>query len=114
VGVLNVGLLTGLMGGIGVNVGDVSVSGSATTATPAVTAAKTSPAAPATPAAAPAAAPAVVPNVTTVHTGEFWSGTLPVILLAGMGLAGALLIGRRRILTVARSINPLTRRRGSR
>ena len=112
VGVLNVGVLTGLMGGIGVNVGDVSVSGSATTATPAVTAAKTSPAAPS--AAAPAAAPAVVPNVTTVHTGEFWSGSLPVILLAGMGLAGALLIGRRRILTVARSINPLTRRRGSR
>jgi hypothetical protein len=55
----------------------------------------------------------VVPNVTTVHTGEFWSGTLPIILLAGMALAGALLIGRRRILTAARSINPLTRRRGS-
>jgi hypothetical protein len=113
VGVLNVGLLTGLMGGIGVNVGDVSVSGSATTATPAVTAAQTTPAAPAAPAAAPATAPAVVPNVTTVHTGEFWSGTLPIILLAGMALAGTLLIGRRRILTAARSINPLTRRRGS-
>src|SRR5580692_991668 len=113
VGVLNVGLLTGLMGGIGVNVGDVSVSGSATSATPAVTAAQTTPAAPAAPAAAPATAPAVVPNVTTVHTGEFWSGTLPIILLAGMALAGALLIGRRRILTAARSINPLTRRRGS-
>lgn len=111
VGVLNVGVLSGLMGGIGVNVGDVSVSGSATTATPAaVTAAKTTPA---TPAAAPAAAPAVVPNVTTVHTGEFWSGSLPIILLAGMALAGTLLIGRRRILAAARSINPLTRRRGS-
>ncbi len=109
VGVLNVGLLTGLMGGIGVNVGDVSVSGSATTATPATAAAVT----PAAPAAAPATAPAVVPNVTTVHTGEFWSGSLPIILLAGMGLAGALLIGRRRIVSVARSINPLTRRRGS-
>jgi hypothetical protein len=109
VGVLNVGLLTGLMGGIGVNVGDVTVSGSATTATPATAAAVT----PAAPAAAPATAPAVVPNVTTVHTGEFWSGSLPIILLAGMGLAGALLIGRRRILSVARSINPLTRRRGS-
>jgi hypothetical protein len=50
-----------------------------------------------------------------VHTGEFWSGTLPIVLLVGMGLAGALLIGRRRILSVARSINinPLTRRRGS-
>lgn len=112
VGVLNVGLLTGLMGGIGLNVGDVSVSGSATSATSAVTAAQTTPAAPA--AGPAAAAPAVVPNVTTVHTGEFWSGSLPIILLAGMGLAGAMLIGRRRILTVARSINPLTRRRGGR
>jgi hypothetical protein len=111
VGVLNVGLLTGLMGGIGVNVGDVSVSGSATSATPAATAAAVTPTA--APAAAPATAPAVVPNVTTVHTGEFWSGSLPILLLAGMGLAGALLIGRRRILAVARSINPLTRRRGS-
>ena len=62
----------------------------------------------------PAAAPAVVPNVTTVHTGEYWAGTLPVILMAGMGLAGILLIGRRRILSVARSINPITRRRSSR
>jgi hypothetical protein len=53
-----------------------------------------------------------VPNVTTVHTGELWSGSRPVIL-AGMGLAGALLIGRRRIVAVARSINPLTRRRAS-
>jgi hypothetical protein len=105
------GLLTGLMGGIGLFVGDVSASGSATTATPpaTVTAAKTSPAA--APAAAPATAPAVVPNVTSVHTGEFWSGPLPIILLVGMGLAGALLIGRRRILSVARSINPITRRR---
>jgi hypothetical protein len=109
VSVLDVGLLTGVMGGIGVNVGDVTVSGSSTTATPATAAAVT----PATPAAAPATAPAVVPNVTTVHTGEFWSGSLPIILLAGMGLAGALLIGRRRIFSVARSINPLTRRRGS-
>ena len=112
VGVLNVGLLTGLMGGIGVNVGDVSVSGSATTATPA-TAATTAAVTPAAPAAAPATAPAVVPNVTSVHTGEFWSGSLPIILLAGMGLAGVMLIGRRRILSVARSINPITRRRGS-
>jgi hypothetical protein len=111
VGVLNVSLLTGVMGGIGVKVGDVGVSGSATTATAATAAAVTP--APAAPAAAPATAPAVVPNVTTVHTGEFWSGSLPVVLLAGMGLAGALLIGRRRILTVARSINPL-RRRGTR
>jgi hypothetical protein len=112
VGVLNVGLLTGLMGGVGLNVGDVSVSGSATTAAPAVqTAAATTPAAPA--AAPAAAAPASsVPNVTTVHTGEFWSGSLPIILLSGMGLAGIMLIGRRRIFSVARSMNPIARRRG--
>ncbi|HEY6474415.1 MAG TPA: hypothetical protein VIY26_16085 [Acidimicrobiales bacterium] len=114
VGVLNVGLLTGLMGGVGLNVGDVSVSGSATNATPAVTtAAATTPAAPAAAPAPAAAAPASsVPNVTTVHTGEFWSGSLPIILLTGMGLAGIMLIGRRRIFSVARSINPIARRRG--
>jgi hypothetical protein len=114
VGVLNVGLLTGIMGGVGLNVGDVSVSGSATNATPAVTtAAATTPAAPAAAPAPAAAAPASsVPNVTTVHTGEFWSGSLPIILLTGMGLAGIMLIGRRRIFSVARSINPIARRRG--
>jgi hypothetical protein len=112
VSVANAGLLTGLMGGIGLNVGDVSASGSATTATPA--AVTTSAATPAAPAAAPAAAaPTAVPNVTTVHTGEFWSGSLPVILLTAMGLAGIMLIGRRRIFSVARSVNPITRRRGS-
>ncbi len=54
----------------------------------------------------------MVPNVTTVHTGEFWSGTLPIILLAGMGLAGIMLIGRRRFFSVACLINPIARRRG--
>ncbi len=102
VGVLNLGLLTGLMGGIGIDVGDVSVTGSSTVATPAVA---TSPAT-ATPAASPVApaAPAAVPNVTSVHTGEYWAGTLPVVLMAGMGLAGLALIGRRRIAAVARSL----------
>ncbi|HEX3334424.1 MAG TPA: hypothetical protein VHS57_08780 [Acidimicrobiales bacterium] len=111
VGVANLGLLTGLMGGIGLNVGDVSVSGSSTVATPAaVTTAAATPAATPAAAAPAAAAPAAVPNVTSVHTGEWWAGDLPVILLAGMALAGAMLIGRRRILSVARSIHPLARR----
>ena len=93
------------MGGLGLEVGDVSVSGSSTVATPAVA---TSPAAgPATP-----ATPGVVPNVTSVHTGEFWAGTLPIVLMAGMGLAGILLIGRRRIAAVARALYPISRRRG--
>ena len=115
VGVLNLGLLTGLMGGVGLNVGDVSVSGSSTVATPAVaTAATTATPAAAVPAATPAAAaaPAAVPNVTSVHTGEFWAGPLPIILMAGMGLGGLMLIGRRRIASVARSLSPIARRRG--
>ena len=107
VGVLNLGLLSALQGGVGLNVGDVSVTGSSTVATPAVA---TSPAtAPATPVAAPAA----VPGVTTVHTGEYWAGTLPIILMGGMGLAGLLLIGRRRVASLARSISSNRRSGGS-
>jgi hypothetical protein len=108
VGVLNLGLLAALEGGIGLNVGDVSVTGSSTVATPAV--ATTPATTPAVPVAA--AAPAAVPNVTSVHTGEYWAGTLPIILMAGMGLAGVLLIGRRRIASFARSFNPTNRRGG--
>jgi hypothetical protein len=58
-------------------------------------------ASPAAPQAAPAAA---VPNVTTVHTGEFWSGWAGPTLLAAMGLGGLALITRRRILRVARAL----------
>jgi hypothetical protein len=64
-----------------------------------------------TPAPTPAA-PAAVPNVTGVHTGEFWAGPLPIVLLAGMGLAGLALIGRRRIAAAVRTLHPITRRRG--
>jgi hypothetical protein len=114
VSIANAGLLSGLLsaadGGVRLAVGDVSASGSATTATPAVTTAAATPAAPAANPAA--AAPTAVPNVTTVHTGEFWSGSLPIILLTGMGLAGVMLIGRRRIFSVARSMNSIARRRG--
>ena len=59
-----------------------------------------------------ATAPQAVPGVTTVHTGEYWSGTLPIILMAGMGLAGLLLIGRRRVASLARSLGSSHRRRG--
>ncbi len=109
VGVLNLGLLSGLMGGIGLNVGDVSVTGSSTVASPAVATASAA----ATP-ATPVAVPAAVPNVTSVHTGEYWAGILPVILLAGLGGAGIALIARPRIASCARSLHPITRRRGSR
>lgn len=104
VGVLDLGLLSALQGGIGLSVGDVSVTGSSA---PAVV---TSPAT--TSPGAPVAPPAAVPNVTSVHTGEYWAGTLPIVVMAGMGLAGLLLIGRRRIAALARSLNPTNRRRG--
>jgi hypothetical protein len=107
VGVLNLGLLAAVSGGIALNVGDVSVTGSSTNAVPAVA---TSPGT--APAATPVAAPAAVPGVTTVHTGEYWAGTLPIILMAGMGLAGLLLIGRRRVASLARSLSSPIRRRG--
>ncbi len=110
VGVLDLGLLTGLMGGVGLDVGDVSVSGTSTVPAVATSASTTPAATPAAPVAA--AAPAAVPNVTSVHTGEFWAGTLPIILMAGMALSGLLLIGRRRIASVARSLHPTARRRG--
>ena len=111
VGVLNLGLLSAVEGGVGLNVGDVDVTGSSTVATPAVATSPSSPT-PATPAAVVAPAPAAVPNVTSVHTGEYWAGTLPIILMAGMGLAGLLLTGRRRVASFARSLNPTNRRRG--
>jgi hypothetical protein len=100
-GILDLSLLGGL---VNLNLGDVSASGSSTTATPAVkTLAATTPTT-AAPAVVPSV-PAAVPNVTTVHTGEFWSGTLPIILLSGMGLAGLTLVGRRRIFSVARALS---------
>jgi hypothetical protein len=115
-GIANLFVIPGVGPGglVGIKVNDVTASASSTsTAAPATQPAQTPGATPAANPVAPAAAPATVANVTSVHTGEFWSGSLPIILLAGMGLAGGLLIGRRRILSVARSINPLTRRRGA-
>ena len=99
-GILDLSLLNGL---VALNFGDVSASGSSTTATPLVsTLAATTPAAPA---AVVPTVPAAVPNVTTVHTGEFWNGILPIILLSGMGLAGITLVSRRRLVDVARTIS---------
>ena len=87
------------------NLGDVSVHGSSTAATPAVA---TSPASRATATAVATA----VPNVTSVHTGEYWAGPLSVVALVAMGLAGLGLIARRRVVSLARSFPPFARRRG--
>ena len=54
----------------------------------------------------------VATGVTTVHTGEFWAGPLPIVLMVGMGLAGLLLIGRRRVASLTRSLTSSNRRRG--
>jgi hypothetical protein len=122
-GEVNVNLLPAIAaaaGGplLGLKVNDVTASASSASATPASTGPTTSPThntPQATPAATPAApaAPAAVPNVTSVHTGEFWAGTLPIILMIGMALAGSLLIGRRRVLAFARSLPLISRRWGS-
>ena len=103
-GDLELDLLTGISGGVDLNLvtSQASADGApavATTATPPTPA----------PTAAPAAAPAVVPNVTSVHTGEYWAGSLPLFLVSAMGLAGVILITRRRIAAAVRSLHPLAR-----
>ncbi|MGP0031953.1 MAG: hypothetical protein ACLPVF_15785 [Acidimicrobiales bacterium] len=105
-GDLELDLLTGINGGIGLNL--VTSQTSASGAPAAAAAAPPAPGANQV-AQVAAAAPAAVPNVTSVHTGEFWAGTLPVFLLAGMALSGLVLIARRRIVAVARSLSTLAR-----
>jgi hypothetical protein len=96
-GSVELNLLTGISGGVNL---DLATSRTSADDAPAATTI----AAPVTQAAAPP-----VPNVTTVHTGEFWSGPLPIVLLAGMGLAGLVLVARRRIASAARTLFPTTR-----
>jgi hypothetical protein len=57
-----------------------------------------------------AAVAPVVPGVTTVHTGEFWRGALPIVLAAGMALTGLALIARRRVVSLARAVLHTPRR----
>lgn len=101
-----------LLGGLVVlNVGDASVTAGWTNGTPAPkTLAATTPVAKAAAPIAPAAVPSV-PGVTTVHTGEFWAGTLPIFLMSGMALGGLMLIARRRVFSMARSVISIRRRR---
>jgi trimeric autotransporter adhesin len=101
-----------LLGGLVVlNLGDAKV----TAGSPAATTAVATAAAPVTPPAIAApAAPAAVPGVTTVHTGEFWAGSLPIVLVSAMALSGLILIARRRLFGAARSIIPIARHTASR
>jgi hypothetical protein len=96
---LNLNLLGGL---VVLNIGDASVSASSVAAVPASTVTPT-------PTPVPTAAPTPVPGVTTVHTGEFFAGWLPIVLIAGMGLGGLMLITRRRMFSAARSFLPFAR-----
>jgi hypothetical protein len=106
---LKLSLLNGLLV---LNVGDASVTASSVPAAETSAAVVQPTTAAATVAATPVAATpvpavptaAVVPNVTTVHTGEFWSGTLAPFVGGGMALAGLMLITRRRLFSVARSV----------
>jgi hypothetical protein len=93
---------------LSLDVSNVDASASTTSAAPSIA---TSPSV--TPSVTPTApaAPAV-PDVTSVHTGEFWAGPLPIVLMAGMGLAGLALIARRRIASAGRALLPISRRRG--
>jgi hypothetical protein len=103
---LKLSLLGGL---VALNLGDAKVSatwsaGSSPSTSAAViqTQAATTPVAATPVPVVPAAG--VVPNVTTVHTGEFWSGTLAPFVGGAMALAGLTLIARRRLFSVARSM----------
>ncbi|HEX3795569.1 MAG TPA: hypothetical protein VHV57_13835 [Acidimicrobiales bacterium] len=97
-------LLTGIDGGIDLDLVAAQTSAGGTAAAAPLTQAAIENPLVTPPAAAPAAT--VVPNVTSVHTGEFWAGPLPIILVAGMALAGAFLIARRRVFSAARSLIP--------
>jgi hypothetical protein len=87
----------GTNGGVGVKVAGSSSTVTAQTAAVTTTTAPASHPATAAPAPAPPAVhtvAATVPGVTTVHTGEFWSGRWPGIL-AMLAVASSLLLLRR-------------------
>ena len=102
---VSVDLLTGVDGGIDADFssGTASVAGVAaaapvaaattTTTTPAAVTEATTPVTP---------TPAVVPDVTAVHTGEPWAGSLPLAL--GAFVLGLVLLGRRRLASLIGSL----------
>ena len=99
---------TGTDGGIDLQIASASTDGSGTAPVATAAAPVTPPPTPVAPAAVPAAAP-TVPGVTTVHTGEFWSGPLPIALVGLAILTGLGLIARRRLLGLTHHLTNLAR-----
>ena len=91
-------LLQGVDGGVDIDLATstTAVAGVAPATTAAVTPTTTAPSV--TPTTVAPAAPAVVPGVTTVHTGEPWGGSWPVVVLAVA--IGLVLVYRRRLALV--------------
>ena len=58
----------------------------------------------------PVATAPAVPGVTTVHTGELWSGPLPIALLGLALLTGIGLVARRRLADFAHLTTKFARR----
>lgn len=91
-------LAKGVNGGILLDLGSSTVSDAQTVAPATVQAAHSSPPAATPPAATPAAAPPAAPTLATptlVHTGAWWSGSLPY--LGGAGALGGGLLGWPRL-----------------
>jgi hypothetical protein len=97
---------TGTDGGLKIVLGAATTT--VTGAIPAATAAVTPTTAVPTPAPTPPVT-ATVPGATTVHTGEFWSGTLPLALFGLSLLVGLGLVARRRLGHLVHSLTSFVR-----
>ncbi|MHB8219388.1 MAG: hypothetical protein ACYDHU_03580 [Acidimicrobiales bacterium] len=98
---------TGTDGGLKIVLGAATTS--ATGAVPATTAAVTPTTAPPAAPATTTPATATVPGATTVHTGEFWSGTLPLVLFGLSLLVGLGLVARRSLWRLLHSMTSFVR-----
>jgi hypothetical protein len=99
-------LVKGVNGGILVDLGSSRITGGDSPATAAVAATpvKQQPAAPSTPALAP---PASGPSPTLVHTGAWWSGSMPY--LGGLAALGGGLLGWPRLRRGSKGLGALLR-----
>lgn len=96
-------LLKGVSGGVLLNLGSTTATGTGAPATAAATSSASSSTAPVTLASGGGVSP------TTVHTGEFWAGSLP--FLVGLGTLGMLLIAWPRLRRTSAVIRLMARAR---